>query len=308
MFKLPAKPTVGADVHELADFVELMAWANKQTSSREILAYLGREGENDENEGCEDQDDHNADAFGGVIDEIEHRSAACDGRYPFSLDKTGSVISHTPKQQDSAWLYCFLLLATRLNMARNRVYARIDGTALLEEISAICLKQYLGGARAKSFVFGTAEGSADFPDRVTALCKSIGEGRRYKNHYDLPNNAKDDKLDAVAWVPFADGKASKLIIFGQCKTGTAWSEQACQLRPENFIKKWVETSFLYSPVRAYCISEAANRTRWGGYAIDGGLFFDRCRLVDYCNGVDPALQAKIIKWTKAALRETKNVL
>ena len=29
MFKLPAKPSSGAHVHELADFAELLAWANQ---------------------------------------------------------------------------------------------------------------------------------------------------------------------------------------------------------------------------------------------------------------------------------------
>ena len=308
MFKLPAKPSAGAEVHELADLAELMAWANGSVSAREILALLGREGENDENDGCEDDDDRNADSFDDVSNEFEYRQIACAGRYPFNLDATGNVLRFEPVDELSSWLYGYLLLSTRLNMTANRTHAGIDGTTILEEISAISLQQYLGPERAQALVFGTAQGSGDFPARVTMLCHQLGEGFQYKNNHKLPNTAKDDKLDAVAWLPFADEKASKVIIFGQCKTGTAWTEQLCHLRPENFIKRWIEIPFVFDPLRAYCVSESANRVRWSGYAIDGGLLFDRCRLVDCCDLMETPLYNRMVKWSRAALRVAKATL
>jgi len=308
VFKLPAKPTAGAEVHELADLAELMAWANRSVSAREILALLGREGENDDNEGCEDDDDRNADAFGDVANEFEYRQMACAGRYPFSLDSTGNVLRYQPTDMVSSWLYGYLLLSTRLNMKADRTHAGIDGTTILEEISAIGLQQYLGPERARALVFGTALGSGNFPGRVTMLCDQLGEGFQYKNNYKLPNTAKDDKLDAVAWIPFADQKTCKVVIFGQCKTGTAWSEQLCHLRPENFIKRWIEIPFVLEPLRAYCVSESANHARWSSYAIDGGLLFDRCRLVDCCGTIEASLYKRIVKWSKAALKFAKATL
>lgn len=305
MFKLPGKPTPGADAHELADFAELMAWANGSVSAREILALLGREGENDQNEGCIDDDDRNADAFDEVASEIEDRGHACRGRYPYSLDETGNVLRYQPADDFAAWLYGYLLLSTRLNMTYSRMHAEIDGTTILEEISATGLRHYLGANRAQAFVFGTAAGSKDFSARVTTLCENLGEGFRFKNNHGQPNTAKDDKLDAVAWLPFSDQKASKIIVFTQCKTGTAWTEQLCQLRPENFIKKWIEIPFVFDPLRAYCVSESANRARWSGYAIEGGLLFDRCRLVDCCDDMESALFKRMVKWCKAALKEAK---
>ncbi len=304
-FKLPAKPTARADVHELADLAELMAWANKSVSAREILALLGREGENDGNEGCEDDDDRNADAFDEVADEFGRRQQACAGRYPFTLDDVGNVLRHAPVDDLSSWLYGYLLLSTRLNMTHARNHAGIDGTTLLEHVSAISLRHYLGPIRAQAIVFGTAAGAAGFPARVTRLCQDLGEGFRFKNHQNLPMNAKDDKLDVVAWLPFADQMVSKVVVFGQCKTGTAWTEAACQLRPLDFIKKWVETPFAFDPLRAYFVSEAVSRTRWAGYAIDGGLLFDRCRLVDCCDEMDAPLYNRMVRWCRAALRSAK---
>lgn len=308
MFKLPARPSSGADVHELADFAELLAWANGKVSAREIVAFLGREGESDPNVGCEDVDDDNADALDEVSGEIELRETACAGRYPFELDVAGNVLSYRPKDHVSSWLYGYMLLSTRLNMNADRMQGGIDGTTLLEEISAEGLRRYLGDGRAKSLVFGTAFGSANFSGRVTALCQSVGEGYQFRNNLDLPMDAKDDKLDVVAWIPFSDEKSAKIIIFGQCKTGTAWTQQLCHLKPDVFIKKWADTPFVYDPVRAYLVSEAVDRSRWAAYSLDGGLLFDRCRIVDCCDQIDEELLARIITWSTDALSVAKSKL
>ena len=193
-------------------------------------------------------------------------------------------------------------------MKTDRMHAGIDGTTILEEVSAIGMQQYLGAERAQSLVFGTAQGSSNFAARVTNLCHQLGEGFQYRNKLDLPNNSKDDKLDAVAWLPFADQKASKVIIFGQCKTGTAWTERLCDLRPDGFIKRWIDIPFVFDPLRAYCVSESVNRARWSGYAIDGGLLFDRCRLVDCCDTMEAPLFNQMVKWSKAALKVAKATL
>ncbi|MBK9624885.1 MAG: hypothetical protein IPO38_10100 [Rhodocyclaceae bacterium] len=295
-------------MHELADLAELMAWANGSVSEREILALLGREGENENNDGCEDDDDRNADAFGGVANEFEFRQRACAGRYPFCLDSTGNVLRYDPIDEVSSWLYGYLLLSTRLNMQADRTHANIDGTELLEEISATGLRQYLGSERSRALVFGTAMGSANFVARVTLLCNQLGEGFRYKNNHRQPNSAKDDKLDVVAWLPFSDEKNSKVIVFGQCKTGTAWTEQLCRLKPDVFIKKWIDIPFVLDPLRAYFVSESASHAKWSSYALEGGLLFDRCRLIDCCDEIEVALLNRIVKWSKAALKFARPML
>lgn len=302
MFKLPSKPSPRAEIHELADFAELLAWANKKVSAREIVAFLGRQGESEPNVGCDDIDDDNAADLDDVMNEIERRQAACRGRYPYALDATGNVLRYTPAATElKGQLYCYLLLSTRLNMKNDRTHAGIDGAHLLEAISAAALRQYLGPGRAQAVIFGTAAGSSDFPGKVNSMCAAVGEGNSYRQLDFGPVTANDDKLDIVAWVPFADRSASQIIVFAQCKTGTAWSEQLCQLQPSAFVKKWLDRQFLHDPMRAFCVSEAANRARWGGYAAEGGLLFDRCRLVDCCDAIDTKLLARITKWNRAAL-------
>ena len=230
VFRLPARPSPRAGIHELADFAELLACANGFASAREITAFLGREGESEPNIGCEDIDDQNADDVDEVMDEIERREHACRQGYPFGLNKVGSVVRYTGSEDSSpAILYRYLLLATRLNMTKSRMHAEIDGALLFEDVSAWALRLYLGGGRAMSSVFGTAAGRSDFGGKVHDLCRDLGEARGFRSCDDAQVNANDDKLDVVGWIPFADQMAAQIIVFGQCKTGTSWSEGLCQL-------------------------------------------------------------------------------
>ena len=301
MFKLPALPSPRADVHELADFAELLAWQNDSVSAREILAFLGRTGDNEYNEGVDDEDDLNANALDDVMVEIDRRSKSCVGGYPFALDLKGTVLRHDPNDtSERAVVYRYLLLSTRLNMTADKVQANIDGTGLLEEISAAVLRCYLGHDRAKSIVFGTAIGGT-FPRKVDALCTALGEGGSFETLDPGPVNANDDRLDSVAWVPFSDMREGKLIIFCQCKTGSSWKEHTTQLQPDVFIKRWMKhRTFLVVPVRAFCVSEATCPTNWRGLVGYAGLLFDRLRVVDFLDRIDPGLLKRIQSWNAAA--------
>lgn len=301
MFKLPALPSPRADVHELADFAELLAWQNDSVSAREILAYLGRTGDNEYNEGVDDEDDINADALDDVMIEIDRRSKSCVGGYPFALDLKGTVLRHDPMDaSERAVVYRYLLLSTRLNMTANKVQAEIDGTGLLEEISAAVLRCYLGYNRAQSMVFGTAIGGT-FRDKVDALCGALGEGGGFEALDPGPVNANDDRLDSVAWIPFSDKRGGKLIVFCQCKTGSSWREHTTQLQPDAFIRRWMKhRTFLMVPVRAFCVSESTCPSQWGGLVSYAGLLFDRLRLVDFLDCIEPDLLERIRTWNAAA--------
>jgi hypothetical protein len=310
-FKLPGLPSAKADIHELADFAELLAWASAQhsVSAREIVAFFGREGENANNEGCNDDDDANVMALDEVMAEIERRQKACRAGYPFTLDARGNVVRYTDNGSVQTLLYGYLLLSTRLNMQSSKVQAGIDGTTLLEEISAEVLRDYLGPNRAQSMVFGTAAGSADFPGKVRSLCDVLKEARGYRAiDPDAPVHANDDKLDVVGWIPFADRTPNQIIVFGQCKTGTAWTEQLCQMQVDAFLKSWVDGPFLLDPARAFFVSEAVNRSRWGRYSVSAGLLFDRCRLTDCCKELPQLLMQRVRNWTSAALSAASPML
>lgn len=160
-------------------------------------------------------------------------------------------------------------------MQSSRVHADIDGTEILEELASLILRDYLG-ARSFTCVFGTAESDARFTDKIAILIVWARElALKQDPMLSVRITAKDDKLDTVGWIPFADGLPGKLIVFGQCKTGTNWRTVASQLQPREFIKRWFRKEFLVDPIRAFFVSEAPDRSEWSDAAIYAGILFDR---------------------------------
>lgn len=301
MFKLPNHPSPQADIHELADFAELNALYRGSVSIRSIQALMGRMDDNDSNVGCEDNDDQTAEDLDEMMNEIDRRREACGDGYPFELQSEGTVLGYDPTTlSDRGTIYLYLLLSTRLNMLSRRVHAGIDGTGLLETVSAHALKNYLGRERARTLVFGTSS-AGSFTDKVNVLCRELGEGGQFRHIDSGDVDANDDRLDVVSWIPFSDKLPGKLIIFGQCKTGTNWRNEVAQLQPDAFIKRWMSDTIVVNPLRAFCISEAADRTKWSGVCVYSGILFDRCRLVDFCHDLDTTSADLIAKWSNAAL-------
>lgn len=300
MFKWPEDPSPRADAHELADFVELATWRNGRMSAVDLTKYLGRLDEPDYTNGVPENDDLDAVAV-AVFAELERRSEACGEGYPFHIGDSGQTARFTRDGDGVVQhaIYSFLLLATRLNMSTGRIHGGIDGTALFEELAAESARCYLGG-RSMSLVFGTAAQGVGFKEKVNELCTRIREGGGFYDHGWGGGSQKDGKLDIVAWTPFSDGMPSKLLVFGQCKTGTHYKDHLAQLQPDAFCKKWFQSQPTVTPMRAFFVTEALPRSQWRDVAVDAGLLFDRCRIVDFSDAMSADVVAKLQAWTDAA--------
>ena len=303
MFKWPDTPSPRSPGHELADYAELLCWQNNVTSKRAISADIGRLDENDYAGGVP-EDEQTEPAVDEAYSEIERRQASSRDGYPFVVGERGNTLhADTNFYSYRHLVYKYLLLSTRLDMARNRRHAGIDGTLLLERLAAEVVREYFG-KRAESLVFGTASGHADFPAKVDDLCRKIKEGGGFFDHAANSSNVRDGKLDVVVWKHFTDGLPGKLIGFGQCKTGTNYRDQLTQLQPDAFCSKWLRSSLVLDPIRMFFVSEALSRVDWFGVSVDAGMLFDRCRIVDFCDGISAALLADITAWTEAAARSS----
>ena len=299
MFKWPGVPSPRAPEHELADFAELMCWQQGTVSVTELAQALGRLAENDYSEGVPEEEEIPSD-IEDAYQEIERRTIACGGGYPFEVGEKGNfltTISYSGNLQHL--VYKYLLLATRLNMNAYRQHESINGTDLLEHLASVVARKYLGN-RAKSTVFGTAEGAADFSTKIDSLCRDLGEGEGFVDRAGGSRQKKDDKLDVVAWKPFSDQREGKLIAFGQCKTGTNWKESVAQLQPDAFCSKWFRSQPVHIPIRMFFVSEALSSINWRNESVDAGLLFDRCRIVDYTADLEGDLAANLRTWTRAA--------
>ncbi len=296
-FKWPDVPALQEDVHVLADYAELQSWQNQGTSKRNLASSLGRLDENDYADGVPEEDPGSL-KLDAVFDEIGRRQVACGEGYPFCIDSAGHVLRpQRPAKQDQFVIYKYLLLATRLNMHRSRMQGDIDGTALFENVAAEAARRYFGEG-AETLVFGAQAATANFVSRVNRLCEDLQEGDGISNRDPSVSRVRDGKLDIVVWKHFADRLPGKLIAFGQCKTGSSYTEN--DLHPAGFCEKWLRTSLPVKPLRLFLVAEALRRDRWSMHSIDNGLQFDRCRIVDCCDRIDHDVMKQVRRWTAAA--------
>lgn len=287
----------------IADYAEMVCWRESTVSDTTIIRSLERLDENDHMNGVQEESDIE-NCVGSAFVEIGQRIRACGDGYPFCMDGCG----HSLRRRDTAenrkgLVYFYLLLATRLNMKKSRNHANIDGTQLFEELSAAVAEKYFG-ARAESYIFGTAT-KGSFVNKVDELCQRIGEGKGFREQKTDPLE-KDGGLDVVVWKHFRDRTPGKLMAFGQCKTGTSYADQLSEMYPDKFCEKWMIDTPVVWPIRMYFVAEALSRRgNWRNTVLDAGLLFDRCRIIDYCNGLSENLYQQMSRWTAVAAEDNE---
>lgn len=308
MFKILGNlPNTNASVRELADYIEYECIRNDSASIQRVLQPLLLSNDEALNNGITDETDQFNSKIESVSAEIDRRIKATNGRYPFELKNLGYSLEI--KNKDNIyWVYTYLLFSTRLKMSPapkgNKVINGIDGTTLLERLSALIAKEYFGD-RSESLVFGTAE-AGTFEAKINDLCSRLGEGIRFDNKNDTTPDAQDDKLDVVVWKNFVDNKHSKIIGFGQCKTGTSWTDvSTIEMQPNVFCKKWFRRSPIHDPIKMFFCSlyfPIEDYTK----AINAGVVFDRMRIIDYLpSSVESDLMDDIKKWCSGAISLVK---
>jgi hypothetical protein len=302
MFKLPnlSLPNPLSAVEEFADYLEHECFQKKDIQIRQAIKPILLVNDEVKTSGIQDEDDAMNDKIEDVLAEFERRKKASNSKYPFSTSSHGYTMKVvTPNT--NYWIYSYLLYSTRVDMSKNKVLNKIDGTQLLEQLSAIVAKEYFG-EKSDSMVFGTAGDINTFERKVSDLVSKMGEGDSFVNRDSTVLKAQDDKLDIVVWKNFTDQCRSKLIGFGQCKTGTSWDDQATiELQPRDFCDKWLRDNPIVPPIKMFFSSqyfplELYSKTK------NAGLIFDRFRILDYLPKIiDNVLLDKIKKWTTVAM-------
>ena len=120
-----------------------------------------------------------------------------------------------------------------------------------------------------------------------------------------PPGAGDGKLDVVVWRVFPDRRAGGLFGFGQCKTGIHWKTHLTKLEPREFCRRYFQQPLIIDPVRVYMVPHRVNGSDWDHHTGEGGLLFDRCRLVQYGYDVSSEVLNECRDWLNAALDQQK---
>lgn len=307
MFKLFHQiPSSDDYITDICDYLEFKSIISNDSiiSINEVLKEFLRSADEDIDDGIDDVEDISREKLELVSSECQRRAQSSGNRYPFQLEFNGEVIRFIGLINTESILYVYLLFATRLDMRENRRLQNIDGTHLLELISSEVSKSYFG-AKSKSYIMGTAA-VGGFKTKVGELCSLLGEGFQFVNANEGPVDENDGGLDVVVWIDFSDKKPSKLIAFGQCKTGTNWEMHTQALNSETFCKLWFSKQPVVTPLRLFFIADIVHLDRWYKVAVSAGLLFDRLRIVDHIPEQMPAeLIQSITTWTNSAIEISK---
>jgi hypothetical protein len=298
-----AAPSATDATEHAADWMELDALCSpdQQSSVASFAKLIRRTGSTDAIEGT--RADAGSELSQRIAEdmfaEIENRKRACGhNRYPFEVEQGHVKLKGDPTVSP----YVMLLL-----MSVTKPTAGHDGSAaLFEHLCTHATLGYLGGAAngATAIRFGSPRKAplAKLSQALDDLCLQLAEG----DGCPRPQKAKhlgDEDLDIVAWRHFPDSKAGKLILFGQCAGGsTDWQKKLADMDAHAFIKKWFRTMLVVEPIRLFFVPRRIPADDWNDSGIDGGILFDRCRIVACLDGVSDKLIKQGQKLAKAELK------
>lgn len=302
MFKLPdGLPSLRTSAQDWADYAEYLAWqkGGMSVSFLDLVKTPLMVSDEIEILGIEDDTDRFNNKADEITTEIRYRIEICGEKYPFKLVNQDYGISYTPKGNYGDIVYRYLLMSTRVKMNNHGIHSGINGALLFERLCAIVAKSYFG-EKANAEVFGTSKTeSGGFREKLKELVTSIREGGDI--HSNDGHRPQDENVDVVVWKGFTDGLSSQLIAFGQCKTGTSWSDRLSELNTEAFCKTWFTRQPVLTPVRLFFCAQYFPRNIWQVRANEAGLVFDRFRIIDFLpENFDENLITEIGEWTNVA--------
>jgi hypothetical protein len=301
MFKLPdGIPSLHSSSQEWADYAEYLALIKGAISLHDLTKAPLLVSDETIVSGITDATDRFNDKADEISIEINRRKNISKDKYPFNAVQNGYAIKYEPQDGDYNWVYRFLLLSTRMNMKNQKVQNNIDGTEVFEKLSAVVAKEFFG-KNAEADVLGTSKKDVGgFREKLADLTKRIGEGGSIH-----PNNGfqpQDDNVDVVLWKQFSDKMPSQVIAFGQCKTGTSWSDKLSELNTDAFCKTWFTMQPVMTPLRMFFCAQYFPIEIWRPRANEAGLVFDRFRILDYLpENIEQELMDSIKTWCSAIL-------
>ncbi len=300
-------PPASANADDHADWLELNALVSgrRGASLEDLVSALRTTGSTEAlgDEAPVDRGSERAQAIAeSAMSIIEQRSKSCARQesYPFTV--TAGRLVPTGSARRSTYAYLLLLTATGINVNPPGEV----GAGLFEDVSAVAARSYFGGdatgAQTYAFGFPRRVKPASFMRAVDDLCRQMGEGGGAKVR---PTNRsqKDAKLDLVVWIPMPDGRAGKVLAFGQCATGNNWQTKLSELQSEAWCRKWFIDQPPVTPLRLFFLPHSVPLASWDCHAQDAGIIFDRCRIASHASRLRPDLRRRVVAWSTHALAE-----
>lgn len=299
MFKLPnGIPNNRTSAQDWADYAEYHAILHGNVNLFTLTKPSRMISDEDDIMGIDDDSDRYLQKIDEISSEILYRIQVGENLYPFQLEDSDYNLRYVAKSEYSVVVYPYLLLATRANMSKDRIKENIDGSLLFEHLCSLVVKNYFG-FRAEVDILGTSkEDSKSFREKLRSIARLLGEGGEIHEH--PGHKPQDDNVDVIVWKGFKDKQPSKMIAFGQCKTGTSWSDRLSELNTDAFCKTWFTSQPVLTPVRMFFTAQYFPKEIFHVRAYEAGLVFDRFRILDYLpEELDQDIIMKMATWTDA---------
>jgi hypothetical protein len=298
-FKLPdGIPTYRASAQDWADYAEYHAILHGKINLYTLSKPSRMVADEEVVLGIEDETDKYLEKVDEISAEIRYRIQVGEHFYPFKIEDHDYNLRFAPESEESSIIYSYLLLATRAHMNKDRIKADIDGALLFEHLCSFVAQNYFG-PRAEVDILGTSKDEIlSFRNKLRSITSLLGEGGEI---HDRPGHKpQDGKVDVIVWKGFKDKQVSKLIAFGQCKTGTSWVDNLSELDTKAFCNIWFTEQPILTPLRMFFTAQYFPRDIFYVRAAEAGLVFDRFRILDYLpEQLDRDLLRKIQIWTEA---------
>lgn len=282
-----------SDSVELADWLELKALSSRDgnASKSDLASLLRRAGGS--SAGSLDEVERLCLA---AFTELESRpTAACDS-YPFVVKPPLILSKPDPIVAYSEYVFCLCLSAWRW---ANAVERPANARQLFEDLSCHAAKNFIGGESLR-FASPRSPEIRQFKKAVNRLCELVGEGGGYRALQPAARK-KDDTLDVVAWKHFPDARYGKLVLFGQCASGSNWISKRSELQPNAFIGQWIG-NFSVDCVRAFFVPHRIRTDAWEETVRKAGIPFDRCRVSYWAQqGASLPNRRKLVEWASSVI-------
>jgi len=293
-------PVLNASTPTLADWMELQTLASPRhrTNDSELIAIGQVESDPDEDDTIE-ADAHLENLAAEVFDELDRRSKATNGCYPFTINDAGTMLllrDGTLESGPYAYLFCLLVSEfRRQQMIARSVFAPVESEVphLFQVCSTVAAAGLLRGA-AVSFGSPRPDGSGFLTALRRTYEERMREGRtEHSARPGVTSHTKDGGIDVIAWRDFPDGLPGKLYLLGQCASGSGYPSKGTRSFIGSFHGDWFNVAPASPPIEALFIpfmldhdltvrrSETLSVARAGRYLSltrDLGVILDRCRI------------------------------
>lgn len=265
------------NIPDIADVVELRAWANDQSYSISSLKEdLEAALPGDDSEQAEDYARE-------IFEEILDRARLLGEAYPFSVD--GVTLTPNDRKNDSSYLFCLGL----------NFFEDVPPDFRTREFEGIVKQAAEAYFRGRGLRIGAPwrteeiKEYADLLQLVSDLIPDLGPPTRNK----APKGG-DAGWDIVVVNNFADGKFSRIIALGNCATGrTDWLKKGNETGPNLFWSFFNRTPMgLNVCITFFAVPFLMTEEDKKRKVTDTCLTFDRIRI---CERVPAASQA-VMEW------------